>query len=197
MNREIRLTEKLLRLSSKLAWLRATTRWLDVTYSYWERERNTIAQERQFIELAFVDKRSNWHLRFIAQYSRKSQWSWRDEKTVFESRRYFRFFWIVFLFVASWVFSKKELFEFTSRDEHHSRRNQSRWTSEWESCSSQHKKSNQSEIDQSWKNDRQIYDKRTTRQTAFKIAQRLQIDRSTSKTHLRTDFIVKNLKQRW
>jgi hypothetical protein len=25
----------------------------------------------------------------------------------------------------------------------------------------------------------------------------LQIDRSTSKTHLRTDFIVKNLKQRW
>ncbi len=94
-------------------------------------------------------------------------------------------------------FSERELFEFTSRDEHHSRRSQSRWASEWESYSQQHRKSNQSEIDQSWRSDRQIYDRRTTRQETFKVAQRLQIDRSTSKTHLRADFIVKNLKQRW
>jgi hypothetical protein len=139
----------------------------------------------------------NWHLRFIAQYSREFRWNWRNEKIVFESRRYLRSFWIAFSFVVSWVFSERELFELTSRDEHHSRRSQSRWKSEWKSCSSQHKKSNQSEIDQSWKSDRQIYDKRTTKQTAFKVAQRLQIDRSTSKTHLKTDFIVKNLKQRW
>jgi hypothetical protein len=70
------------------------------------------------------------HLRFIAQYSRKSRWSWRDEKIVFESREYSRFLRIVFSFVASWVFSKRKSFEFTSRDEHFSRRNQSRWTFE-------------------------------------------------------------------
>jgi hypothetical protein len=39
----IRMIEKLLKLSSKLVWLRATMRWLDVTYSYWERERNMIS----------------------------------------------------------------------------------------------------------------------------------------------------------
>jgi hypothetical protein len=133
----------------------------------------------------------NWHLRFIAQYSRKSRWSWRDEKAVFELRKYFRSFRVVLSFVASWVFSERELFELTSRDEHSSRRSQSRWTSEWESYSSQHKKSNQFKIDQSWESDRQIYDRRTTKQAAFKVAQRLQIDRSTSKTHLRTDFICR------
>jgi hypothetical protein len=84
----------------------------------------------------------NWHLRFIAQYSRKSRWNWRDEKIVFESREYSRSFRIVLSFVASWVFSEKELFELTFRDEHHSRRSQSRWAFEWESCSSQHRKSN-------------------------------------------------------
>jgi hypothetical protein len=35
----------------------------------------------------------NWHLRFIARYSRKSRWNWRDEKTVFELRRYVR--WMI------------------------------------------------------------------------------------------------------
>jgi hypothetical protein len=114
-----------------------------------------------------------------------------------EKKEYLFSFRIVFSFVASWVFSEKEFFEFMFRDEHSSRRNRSRWAFEWRSYSSQHKKSNQSDIDQSWKSDRQIYDKRTTRQAAFKVAQRLQIDRSTSKTHLRTNFIVKNLKQRW
>jgi hypothetical protein len=112
-------------------------------------------------------------------------------------KEYFSFSRIALSFVASWIFSKRELFEFTSRDEHFSWRSQSRWTFEWESYSSQHKKSNQSEIDQLWRSDRQIYNKRTTKQAAFKVAQRLQIDRSTSKTHLRTSFIVKNLRQRW
>jgi hypothetical protein len=158
---------------------------------------SSIARERRFIKLVFVDKRSNWYLRFIAQCSRKFRWSWRDEKIVFELREYSSSSRIAFSLVASWIFSKREFFEFTSRDEHFSRRSQSRWAFEWKSYSSQHKKSNQSEIDQSWESDRQIYDKRTTRQTAFKVAQRLQIDRSTLKTHLRTNFIVKNLKQRW
>ncbi len=188
------------RKSENRSWCRSENVWKNESRHHKHFHRclvSSIAQKRRFIKLIFVDKRSNWHLRLIAQYSRKSQWSWRDEKTVFESRKYFRSFRVVFFFVASWIFSKKELFEFTFRDEHHSRRNQSRWASEWKSCSSQHKKSNQSEIDQSWKSDRQIYNKRTTRQATFKVAQRLQIDRSTSKTHLKTDFIVKNLKQRW
>ncbi len=34
---------------------------------------SSIAQKRRFIKLIFVDKRSNWHLRFIAQYSRRSR----------------------------------------------------------------------------------------------------------------------------
>jgi hypothetical protein len=84
----------------------------------------------------------NWHLSLIAQYSRESRWSWRDEKAVFKSRKYSRFLRIAFSFVVSWVFSKRKFFEFTSRDEHHSRRSQSRWRFEWEFCSSQHKKSN-------------------------------------------------------
>ncbi len=188
------------RKSENRSWCRSESVWKSESKRHKHFHRcfvSSIAQKRRFIKLVFVDKWSNWHLRFIAQYSRKSRWSWRNEKLIFESREYLRFSRIAFFFVASWIFSKRKLFELTSRDEHHSRRNQSRWAFEWKSCSSQHKKSNQSEINQSWKSDRQIYDKRTTKQAAFKIAQRLQIDRSTSKTHLRTDFIVKNLKQRW
>ncbi len=117
------------RKSENRSWCRSENIWKSESKHHKHSHRclvSSIAQKRRFIKLAFVDKRSNWHLRFIAQYSRKSQWNWRDEKIVFESRKYFRFFRIVFSFVASWVFSEKELFEFTFRDEHHSRRNQSR-----------------------------------------------------------------------
>jgi hypothetical protein len=43
------------------------------------------------------------------QYSRESRWSWRDEKIVFESRRYFRSSRIVLFFVFH-EFSQKENF---------------------------------------------------------------------------------------
>ncbi len=154
------------RESENRSWCRSENVWKNESKHHKHSHRclvSSITQKRRFTKLTFVDKRSNWHLQLIAQYSRKSRWSWRDEKTVFEWRRYSRFFRIVFFFVASWIFSKREFFEFTFRDEHHSRRNQSRWTFKWEFCSSQHKKLNQSEIDQSWKSDRQIYDKRTTK----------------------------------
>jgi hypothetical protein len=143
---------------------------------------------RQTIELTFTTHR--------AIFSRISMKLTR-RKNCLRMKKIFLFFSSRFFFRCFMSFSERESFEFTSRDEHSSRRNQSRWTSEWKSYSSQHKKSNQFKIDQSWKSDRQIYDKRTTRQTAFKVAQRLQIDRSTLKTHSKADFIVKNLKQRW
>ncbi len=46
MNREVRLTEKLLRMSSKLVWLKATMKWLIVTYLYWKRKRNNLSSSR-------------------------------------------------------------------------------------------------------------------------------------------------------
>ncbi len=127
------------RRSENRSWCRSENVWKSESRHHKHFHRclvSSIAQKRRFIKLIFVDKRSNWHLRFIAQYSRKSRWSWRDEKTVFESREYFRFFRIVLSFVASWIFSERESFEFTSRDEHSSRRSQSRWTFEWKSYSS-------------------------------------------------------------
>ncbi len=154
------------RKSEDRSWCRSESVWKNESKHHKHFHQylaSSIAQRRRSTKLIFVDKRSKWHLRFIAQYSRKSRWSWRDEKTVFEWRKYFSSSRVVLFFVASWVFSERKSFEFTSRDEHLSRRNQSRWTSEWEFYSSQHKKSNQSEIDQLKKSDRQIYDKRTTR----------------------------------
>jgi hypothetical protein len=137
------------RKSENRSWCRNESVWKDESRHHKHSHRclvSSIAQRHRFTELTFVDKRLSWHLRLIAQYSRESRWSWRNEKIIFESREYFRSFRIVLFFVASWVFSKREFFEFTFRDEHHSRRNQSRWKFEWKSCSSQHKKSNQSEI---------------------------------------------------
>jgi hypothetical protein len=154
------------RKSEKRSWCQSENVWKNESRHHKHSHRClvlSIAQKRRFIKSIFVDKRSSWHLRFLAQYSRESRWSWRNEKIVFELRECFSFFRIAFSFVASWVFSEKESFEFTFRDEHSSRRNQSRWAFEWKSYSSQHKKTIQSEIDQSWKSDRQIYNKRTTR----------------------------------
>jgi hypothetical protein len=133
------------RKSENRSWCRSENVWKNESKHHKHFHRylvSSIVQKRRFIKLIFVDKQLNWHLRFIAQCSRESRWNWRVEKIVFELRKYLSFFRIVFSFVVSWVFSKKELFEFTFRDEHLSRRNQSRWTFEWEFYSSQHKKSN-------------------------------------------------------
>ncbi len=133
------------RKSENRSWCRSENVWKNESKHHKHFHRclvSSIAQRRRFTKLAFVDKRSNWHLRLIAQYSRDSRWNWRDEKIVFKSRKYSRSFRVVLFLVVSWVFSERELFEFTSRDEHHSRRSQSRWKFEWKSYSSQHKKSN-------------------------------------------------------
>ncbi len=92
------------RKSENRSWCRNENVWKNESKYHKHFHRcfvSSIAQKRRFIKLIFIDKQSNWHLSLIAQYSRKFWWSWRDEKSIFELRRYFFSFRVVFFLVAS------------------------------------------------------------------------------------------------
>jgi hypothetical protein len=64
------------RKNENRSWCRSENVWKSESKHHKHSHRclvSSIAQKRRFIKLIFVDKRSNWHLRFIAQCSRKSR----------------------------------------------------------------------------------------------------------------------------
>jgi hypothetical protein len=100
------------RRNENWSWCRSENAWKNESKHHKHSHRcfvSLIVQRRRFIKLIFVDKRLNWHLRFIAQCSRESRWSWRDEKIVFELRKYF-FLFESFFFSLLHEFSQRKNF---------------------------------------------------------------------------------------
>jgi hypothetical protein len=66
------------RESENRSWCRSENVWKNESKHHKHFHRcfvSSIAQKRRFIKLIFVDKRSNWHLRLIAQCFQESRWN--------------------------------------------------------------------------------------------------------------------------